>query len=678
MNFGVPQLLFITAATVLLLGAFLWHAWRKRQRDILLFVRSRLLAQLTVGVSPWRLKLRLVLLVVAVGGILLAMARPRWGFAWEEVKHKGLDIVVAIDTSRSMLAEDVAPNRLTRAKLSAAELVTTAANDRLGLVAFAGTAFLQCPLTLDEEAFRQCLNELNVGIIPQGGTALAEAIQTATKSFRNDSENPRAIVLFTDGEDHEEGINEAIREAKEANVRIYCVGVGTQQGELIRQNTEKSASDFIKDAEGQVVKSHLNEALLQKIVDETQGLYLPLRGANTMELLYDRGLGPLLGFTREAKKGTPDATRLIKQYYERFQWPLGLAILLLLAELFVPERRRVRRPEKSALPQSSWVQSLSVLALLLATPLAAPASNAKALRLYREGRYDDALQEYKKSLAQNPKDPRLAFNTGSAAYQARQYNEALERFTDSTIAKDLKLQESAYYNLGNTRVRLGQETEDPKAKMSTWQEAVKNYEDALKLDPKDADAQYNLGAVKKMLEELKKQQQDQQKDDKKDQDQQDKDKDKDKEKDKDKDKQDQQDKKDQQDKNQQDQQKQDQKDQKQQDKKDEQKKEPKPDQKDQKQSDQQKQDQKQPESKPEEKKPSEQGQDKKDQKDSSAGQTNQPPAEAGQTNAPAAMDGKMTPQQARQLLDSQKNSEKALIIIPQEKLERSRRIQRDW
>jgi Ca-activated chloride channel family protein len=602
------------------------------------------------------------------------------------VKHKGLDIVVAIDTSRSMLAEDVAPNRLTRAKLSAAELVTTAANDRLGLVAFAGTAFLQCPLTLDEEAFRQCLNELNVGIIPQGGTALAEAIQTATKSFRNDSENPRAIVLFTDGEDHEEGIDEAIREAKEANVRIYCIGVGTEQGELIRQNTEKSASDFIKNSEGQVVKSRLNEALLQKIVNETQGLYLPLRGANTMELLYDRGLGPLLGFAREAKKGTPDATRLIKQFYERFQWPLGLAILLLLAELLVPERRRVRRPEKSGLSQPSWAQSLSVLALLLAAPLAASASNAKALRLYREGRYDDALQEYKKSLAQNPKDPRLAFNTGSAAYQARQYNEALERFTDSTIAKDLKLQESAYYNMGNTRVRLGQETEDPKAKMSTWQEAVKNYEDALKLDPKDRDAQYNLDAVKKMLEELKKQQQDQKKDDKKDQDQKDKDKDKDKDKQDQQDKKDQKDQKDQQDKNQQDQQNQDQKDQKQQDKKDEQKKEPqdKPDQKDQKnqqdqkQSDQQKQDQKPPESKPEEKKPSDQGKDKKDQKDSAAGQTNQPPAEAGQTNAPAAMDGKMTPQQARQLLDSQKNSEKALIIIPQEKLERSRRILRDW
>src|SRR6266487_5075354 len=205
MKFANPQMIWLLPVTVLLLAWFLGWAWRRKQRLIAQFVQSRLLAQLTVGVSPLRQKIRLGLVVLAVAAALLALARPQWGFDWEEAKQRGLDIVVAIDTSRSMLAEDVRPNRLARAKFAALDLLKEAKNDRLALVPFAGATFLQCPLTLDEQAFRQSVEALEVGIIPVGGTALTEAIETALTAFKENNENYKILVLFTDGEDHDSG-----------------------------------------------------------------------------------------------------------------------------------------------------------------------------------------------------------------------------------------------------------------------------------------------------------------------------------------------------------------------------------------------------------------------------------------------------------------------------------------
>ena len=221
-------MLWLLAVTVSLLTWFLWWAWRKKQSLVAQFVQSRLLAQLTIGVSPLRQKVRLALIVFAVACAMLALARPQWGFDWEEAKQRGLDIVVAIDTSRSMLAEDVQPNRLARAKFAALDLMKEAKNDRLALIPFAGAAFLQCPLTLDEQAFRQSVEALEVGIIPVGGTALTEAIETALTAFK-EGDNIKILVLFTDGEDHDSGAlaaaEKAARFSPSASARLmanYC------------------------------------------------------------------------------------------------------------------------------------------------------------------------------------------------------------------------------------------------------------------------------------------------------------------------------------------------------------------------------------------------------------------------------------------------------------------------
>src|SRR6185369_10703638 len=177
-------------------------------------------------------KLRMALAGLAVIFLIMVLARQPWGFDWEEAKQRGLDVIVAIDTSKSMLAEDTTPNRLARAKLAALDLKRLAKTDRVGLIAFAGTAFLQCPLSFEDEAFRQSVNALDVNIIPQGGTALAEAITTAQTAFKEKNDNHRVLVLFTDGEDHDGQALDAARSAAKEGLRIFTIGVGTANGEL--------------------------------------------------------------------------------------------------------------------------------------------------------------------------------------------------------------------------------------------------------------------------------------------------------------------------------------------------------------------------------------------------------------------------------------------------------------
>src|SRR3954467_12861814 len=240
MNIVAPQALW--AMPIIIPGViwFLWWSWRKRQALVRLFVSERLLAQLLEGFSPARRKLKMGLQVGGVLFLMLALARPQWGFVWEEANTRGRDILVAIDTSRSMLATDMAPNRLMRAKLAALDLMKMSKNDRLGLIAFAGAAFLQCPLTLDDQAFRQSVDALDTSIIPQGGTAITEAIQAALTTFQTEEgDNHKVLIIFTDGEDHESGAIAAAEQADNHHLKIFTVGVGTPAGELVKLTDQR-------------------------------------------------------------------------------------------------------------------------------------------------------------------------------------------------------------------------------------------------------------------------------------------------------------------------------------------------------------------------------------------------------------------------------------------------------
>jgi Ca-activated chloride channel family protein len=498
-NFEHPIFLWLLAVIAPALGWFFWWAARRRARLAEQFVTARLLDQLTVGVSRRRQRVRAVLALLAVALVFLALARPQWGFNWETAKQSGLDIIVAIDTSRSMLATDVAPNRLERAKLEALSLMGRAKTDRLGLIAFAGSAFLQCPLTLDDEAFRQSVKTLDTAIIPQGGTALAEAIRTATEAFEKSDGNHQALILFTDGEDHAPDADAAAQAAAEEGVRIFTVGLGTVDGELLRVRDEQGQESFVKDDAGNVVKSRLNESLLQGVATTGKGFYLNLRGADTMDVLYDRGLAPLPKRDYSAK--------LVKRLHEKFYWPLGFAVLLLVIEALLPERARAKARRAVAVPVAARA---AVLLLLVSVAVPVSASESGAQRAYAGGRYDAAFKEFQSLAKRRTDDARLNYNAGVAAHQAGDFDAAAMHLQRATGSKDPALQQQAFYNLGNTRYRQGEQAADnPGQQIARWEEALKHFDAAKQMRPQDADAAFNHDFVKKKLEELKQQQQQQ-------------------------------------------------------------------------------------------------------------------------------------------------------------------------
>src|SRR5215471_1434302 len=242
--------------------ALLWRYRRfdARQRDELKkFASANLIAQLTASVSTQRRRFKRVLVVTGIACLAVALARPLVGFRWEEARRKGLDLLFAVDCSKSMLAQDVKPDRLTRAKMAVEDLVGRMDGDRVGLIAFAGNAFLQCPLTLDYDAFRQSLDALDTKIIPRGGTDIAAAIQEAEAVFKTRTAAEKILVLITDGEDlGGEGVA-AAKEAAKNGVKIFAVGVGTTTGELVPVPSENGGTDFAKDENGRPVRSHLDE-----------------------------------------------------------------------------------------------------------------------------------------------------------------------------------------------------------------------------------------------------------------------------------------------------------------------------------------------------------------------------------------------------------------------------------
>ena len=491
MRFEHPQILWLLLVVPPALTLFFWWGERSRQRLLTRFIEARLLAALTVGRSPARRKIRFACLILAVEFLVLALARPQHGFDLQEIEQRGLDIVVAVDTSKSMLANDIAPDRLTRAKLAVLELMQKAETDRMGLVAFAGSAFLECPLTIDNTAFQQCVQALDVNTISQGGTAIAEAITTAMTAFKEGG-HYQVLVLFTDGEDNEPGALEAAQQAAKTGLKIFTVGIGTTEGALLNPN-------LVRDPNGNAVKSHLNEPLLQQIAAVTGGFYLPLRGAGTIDTLYERGLAPL--------PKSESNERLVRRYHEQFHWPLAAAILLLLAELFLPERRSVSGREAHPEPKPAASAPVAAVAAavfaLLILPATIRASPSAALRDYNTGNFTNALAEFTRLAQVRTNDLRFIFNAGDAAYRATNFDLAQKLFQQATLSPDIRLQQQSFYNLGNTQFQLAKSAKDLESLQAGLEAAERTFERAVTLDSKDADAAFNLAFVKKALEQLK-------------------------------------------------------------------------------------------------------------------------------------------------------------------------------
>jgi Ca-activated chloride channel family protein len=520
MNFGAPQWFWALLALPALLAIFV-RGERRGSRRLREFVSPRLLPQLAATMDPSRRIFRLSLQLLGLACVIVSLAQPRWGYTFEDVKRKGLDLLIAVDTSRSMLSNDVQPDRLDRVKLAAQDLINQLQGDRVGLIAFAGRAFVQAPLTSDYDAAIESINDLDTKTIPEGGTNISEAIALTTTTFGKSALGNRALIIFTDGEELSGDAVKAAKAAADAGVRIFTVGVGTQQGSLIPVPGEDGGTAFVKDSKGEVVKSRLDENRLRDIAQATGGLYFHLEaGPRTMSQLYTDGLAKMTAAEMDV--------RLSKRPIERYEWPLGMGSLLLAISILISDRKRMRAPLR--LPRlATTAAPVTALLIFSACPIWASVPGMDA---YRQGKFDDAYAEFQQTLKEHPNsraEDRLQFDSGAAAYKRKDYGTALESFSQALLSSDPALQTKSHYNLGNTLYQRGENQQADDKKLTDWTNALQHYEQSLKLDPQDKDAKENYDYVKKKIEELKNKQQQrppqsqqQQKNQQKPQDQQDK------------------------------------------------------------------------------------------------------------------------------------------------------------
>jgi len=498
MNFGAPEWLWGLLVVPLLVALFL-RAERRGLRLLQEFVSARLLPQLAGTVNRPRRIIKFGLQLLGLSLAIISLAQPRWGYTFQDVKRKGLDLLIAVDTSRSMLSNDVQPNRLERVKLAIQDLINELQGDRVGLIAFAGRAFLQAPLTIDYDAVVEAINDLDTKTIPEGGTNISSAIALATQSFGKSATGNRALIIFTDGEESEtSGDAVAVKMAKEAadaGVRIFTVGVGTLEGSLIPITDENGETAFVKESAGQVHKSRLGEKGLREVAQGTGGFYIHLEsGPRTMQQVQTEGLAKMQAAEMDA--------RLSRRPIERYEWPLGAALIALALSIFIPERKRVR--ERRYVPAA--VRTAEAAAALLILLASFSYATAPGIDAYRDGKFEDAYGQFQQTLKSHPQSPaedKVQFDSGAAAYKLKDYNRALESFSQALLTRDTGLQSKGHYNLGNTLYERGETEKGDDKKLSDWTNALSHYEQTLKLDPQDKDAKDNYEYVKKKIEELK-------------------------------------------------------------------------------------------------------------------------------------------------------------------------------
>ena len=624
MRFGEAQwlwlMLLIPAA-----AAFFLFMRRRRDADLARFVRPALWSRMLPGRDPGAEWWKLGLLLTGLFFLCLMAARPQLGSRILAVKRQGVDVMVALDVSESMMAEDLKPNRITRARQEIQTLIDRLRGDRVGLVAFSGEAFTQCPLTLDYSAARMFLRYLTTDLIPVPGTAIAQAIEVAVDAFDQTEKKFKALVLITDGEDHEGRLEEAARKAKDAGVRIYAVGIGTAKGEPIPvRDARGNLVDYKRDSRGEVVMTSCDAAALQEICTLTGGRYFD---GNTGQLALDRLYEEISGMEQKEMKGG-----IVTQYEDRYGYFAGAALLLLALEWMLGTRRRSKA-------RAAAGRAVAMLAILWVG--AARADDGGSA--YSQGKYEAARDAYEKLAAERPTDPRVQYNLGTALHQTGEMEPAMRALQQALASPDPKLRARAWYNLG-----------DSQAKAGDLESARDSFRMALRQDSSDRDTKVNLELVDRLLKEAKSDSSSQQQKSGGKQDQQKKD-----EKQKN-------DQKQQNDSSKQDQQDQSKKDDEQQKKQDEQNQQ-NPAQKDQEQKDQAQQQGKEDASKKD-------GQDKPQPQSADQAEGTPQDSTMNATGRPL----KISPEEARRLLEALQQQE---MLLQAERLKskiQPRHVEKDW
>ncbi|PWU06594.1 MAG: hypothetical protein C5B47_07400, partial [Verrucomicrobia bacterium] len=481
LNFGEARW-FFALATLPILALLFWWAHQRGAKSLQQIVAPRLREQLIGSVSIGRRILRAIIFLAGIALLLATLARPQLGVISTQTTRLGRDVILAVDTSRSMLATDYAPSRLERAKLFGQDLMNLFQGDRLGLIAFAGTAFLQAPLTTDYSAVLNNLKELDTNTIPRGGTDISSAIRAAEEAFGHAEGTFRALVLVSDGEDLEENAVQEAKKAADQGIRIFTVGVGSSTGSLLPILTEEGQQNFVRDSNDKPVISRLDESRLKEIAKVTGGFYSHLSPSTAQEI-FQRGILPLT-----ERQGQTFTSR---QPVERFEWTLVPAIFLFVVWWLIGERRRRRF--------DTGRHSRALVLLLLLTSVSVRAQSG--LRSYQMGDYQTALKQFEAEAKQYPTEEAL-FAAGAAAYKLQDYDKALNFFGQSLLGKSGKLRTKARYNMGNTLVRKGEAVASHEQKRAQWKAALQQYDLVLKEDPKYTAAADNKKVVEKMMKDL--------------------------------------------------------------------------------------------------------------------------------------------------------------------------------
>lgn len=505
MTFENQLWLTFTPLIVLLFAGLFAFGFRRRETLLSRFAAARLLDQLTEKASQQRTLLKAGLILLALALIGVALARPQYGVDWIERKARGLDIVFVLDSSKSMLATDLRPTRLDRAKLAIIDLVKRLESDRIGLVAFAGNAFLQTPPTLDYSAFRENLDSIGQTSISRGGSDIGRAIREAAKAFPKDN-NFKVVILLTDGEDQEQQAIDTAREVAKDGIKIYTIGIGTPEGEYLRVRNAQGTEEFIRDSSGQPVRSQLDERTLQEIAQLTGGSYSRLSD-QSLNTLYNSVLATL---PREERESELQEARI-----ERYQWALSAVCILLILEIFI------RRRSKASIQLAVIIATTS---LLLPTP--SEAQNLEPATAPTESLELPLppTQESPEAIIHEPAtDPRVLYNQANTQLEAGDYTEATRLYEEAIkLSENVSLERDALYNMAHAINQVGEaalEAQDFEAAIESWKQAEALFKSANEIDSSDAisiEDATSIEARRNALEEFLKQQEPQDQEDQED------------------------------------------------------------------------------------------------------------------------------------------------------------------
>ena len=508
-------------------------SYRNQKRKLRKFGDPKLLKELMPDVSRFRPSIKFWILLAALALLIIMLARPQMGTKISQEKRTGIETIIALDISNSMLAEDIVPSRLDRSKMMVENLVDHFTNDKIGLIVFAGDAFVQLPITSDYVSAKMFLSSIDPSMMATQGTDIAAAINMGMNSFTQEEGIGKAIIVITDGEDHEGGALEAAEAAKKKGMRVYVLGVGSSQGSPI---PIPGTGDYMKDNTGNTVMSALNEDMCKQVAAAGGGVYIHVENNSAAQQQLDNELDKL------SKKET--STTVYSDYDEQFQAFGILALLLLIFEICILDRRNPlmkklslfkRKEESGKSKENTLAKGIVLLAVISLSSFLFPLStNAQTDRqyvrqgnkLYRTGDFANAEVSYRKAIEKNPRNPQAAYNLGNALMAQKKDSAAIEQFQNAAKLETNPMRKyRAFHNMGV--ICQGHKM---------YGEAIEAYKNALRLNPEDNETRYNLVLCKHQKnkqdqnqQQNQQQQQQNQKDEKKDQDKQDQNKDKQKE-----------------------------------------------------------------------------------------------------------------------------------------------------